>query len=183
MADNFPQILTKRLLLRQIVQADVQHVFEGLSHPDVIRYYGVSYSTLEATQEQMDWFRKIWEEGTGTWWGICFRDRPDELLGACGFNNWSQKHNHAEIGYWLLPPYQRKGIMSEAIPAIMQHAYNEMHLHRITAIVEPENIGSIWLLEKMGFAQEGLFKDAEYKNGKYIDILQYAIISPNDRSI
>ncbi len=44
------------------------YIHRGLSHPDVVRYYAVSYPTLEATQEQMDWYASIAHEGTGQWW-------------------------------------------------------------------------------------------------------------------
>lgn len=167
------------MCLRQIIEDDVQIVFEGLSHPEVIKYYGVNYTSVEGTQEQMDWYKKIHEERTGIWWGITFRENEKKLVGACGFNNWNHKHLNAEMGYWLLPEYQKQGIMTEAITAIMDHAFSGMKLHRISAITEPENLGSIWLLEKMGFIQEGVQKEAELKNGKYIDLIQYALLNPH----
>ena len=53
---NFPTLKTENLLLRQFQQSDIENVFLGLSHPDIIKYYGVSYDTIEATQEQMTFF-------------------------------------------------------------------------------------------------------------------------------
>lgn len=50
MTREFPIIKTDRLLLRQFVESDLENVFNGLSHPDIIKYYGVSYLTLEATK-------------------------------------------------------------------------------------------------------------------------------------
>ena len=47
MPTEFPIIKTQRLLLRQFVESDLHSVFKGLSHPDVIKYYGVSYKTPE----------------------------------------------------------------------------------------------------------------------------------------
>ena len=49
---EFPILKTERLLLRQFVDTELENVFKGLSHPEIIRYYGVSYKTLEATKEQ-----------------------------------------------------------------------------------------------------------------------------------
>lgn len=57
MTTEFPIIKTERLLLRQFVASDIENVFKGLSHPDIIKYYGVSFDTLEATKEQMAFFR------------------------------------------------------------------------------------------------------------------------------
>ena len=68
---KFPTLQTTRLELRQFKASDLSKVFQGLSNKQVIRYYGVSYSTLEATEEQMDWFESLWNSGTGIWWAIC----------------------------------------------------------------------------------------------------------------
>ena len=52
-SDSFTILNSERLLLRQIVQEDIHDIFKGLSHPEVIKYYGVSYQTLEDTKEQI----------------------------------------------------------------------------------------------------------------------------------
>lgn len=177
--ETFPELRGNRIHLRGFEAADIEQVFKGLSHPKIIKHYGVSYSTLEATREQMDWFEKIYKEKTGIWWAITSIQNKIEILGACGFNDWNKKHHHAEMGYWLFPEYQRKGFMSEAMELIVPYGFNIMDLHRIEAVVEPENLASIWLLEKLGFMQEAVFREAELKNGKYIDLLEYALINPN----
>jgi ribosomal-protein-alanine N-acetyltransferase len=50
MSSTFPGLNTSRLILRQIVPEDVNTVFEGFSNPEVIKYYGVNYTTLKNTQ-------------------------------------------------------------------------------------------------------------------------------------
>lgn len=50
----FPIIKTKWLLLRQFEKSDLEKVFKRLSHPHVIKYYGVSYDRLEATKAQLN---------------------------------------------------------------------------------------------------------------------------------
>lgn len=177
---SFPELRTERLLLRAFTQEDMPQVFLGLSHPEVIKYYGISYKTLQGTQVQMDWYRDIYERGTGLWWAITLQQSPAEILGACGFNNWNQVHNNAETGYWLMPAAQRQGIMTEAFAAAIDFAFTGMGLHRIVATVERENSNSIWLLEKMHFVQEGTQREVEFKNDKYIDLLQYSLINSKD---
>ncbi len=56
MQTEFPVIRTERLLLRQFTGSDLENVYQGLSHPDIIKYYGVSYNSLEATKAQMEFF-------------------------------------------------------------------------------------------------------------------------------
>jgi [ribosomal protein S5]-alanine N-acetyltransferase len=70
-AIEFPIIKTERLLLRQFIESDTENVFKGLSHPDVVKYYGVSYNTLENTKYQMKFFNDLEENETGIWWAVC----------------------------------------------------------------------------------------------------------------
>ena len=99
MSSSIPALHTPRLLLRPIVDSDLPKVFEGLSHPDVIRYYGVSFSTLEATKEQMTWFSDQEQKGTGRWWAVCEAE-SGAFLGTGGFTEWQSDHAKAEIGFW-----------------------------------------------------------------------------------
>ncbi|MCB0582845.1 MAG: GNAT family N-acetyltransferase [Phaeodactylibacter sp.] len=177
MNDNFPALKTSRLLLRQFRQEDIHDVFHGLSHPDVIKYYGVHFDTLEATQEQMNWFVSLETDRTGIWWAIC-RAEGGDFLGAAGFNNWSHEHRKAEIGFWLLPEYWGKGIMSEALPLVCDYGFGKMGLHRIEAFVESENQNSKTAMSKLGFRLEGTMVDCEIKNGRFISLDIYACLAP-----
>ena len=47
---TFPVLATQKLLLRQIIDSDLENIYHGLSHPGIIQYYGVRYSSLEATR-------------------------------------------------------------------------------------------------------------------------------------
>ncbi len=59
MNHDFPRIETERFILRQFTENDLENAYKGLSHPEVIAYYGVSFDSLEATKEQIDWFRDL----------------------------------------------------------------------------------------------------------------------------
>ena len=169
MKKDFPQFHTQRLILRQFQPTDIEHVFKGLSHEEVIKYYGVSYRTLQETKEQMDWYANLEKEGTGIWWAITSAE-DGTFFGAAGFNNLSKEHRKAEIGFWLLPEFQKKGIIQEAVPVIIQHAFEELQLHRIEAYVETENSDSAKALQKLHFAHEGRLKECEIKNGRFISL-------------
>jgi len=52
MNNNFPTIETKRFILRQFTDNDLENIFQGLSNSEVIKYYGISFDNLEATKEQ-----------------------------------------------------------------------------------------------------------------------------------
>lgn len=170
---NNTTLQTARLRLRSFEENDLVNVFKGLSHPDVIRYYGVSYSTLEETKAQLEFFREIELNQTGKWWAIC--DLADHTFyGGCGLNNLNVQHRKAEIGYWLLPDCWGKGIITEALPLIIQYGFEEFSLHRIEAIVETENVHSKKIMQKTGFEYEGTMKECELKNGRFISLDIYA---------
>ncbi|MDR9416250.1 MAG: hypothetical protein RI564_08200 [Gracilimonas sp.] len=54
-------LTTERLSLKPIEDADIEEIFHGLSHPKVIKHYGVHFETLEETKDQMGWYRQIRE--------------------------------------------------------------------------------------------------------------------------
>lgn len=173
MKSCFPTIKTRQLLLRRIENADLENIYRGLSHPKVIKYYGVSFDSPEATKEQMDWFANLEEEGTGIWWAICSADNQT-FCGAAGFHDISTEHQKAEVGLWLLPEFWGQGIMSEAMPAICEYGFTELGLHRIEGFVESDNQNCKKALTKLGFVYEGTTQDCEIKNGKFISLDIYA---------
>jgi len=162
-------IKTKRLLLRKIVESDIQNIYKGLSNPLVIEYYGVSYDSLEATKEQMLWY----ENPNQFWWAICSFDNQ-EFYGAGGLNDLSQENKKAEIGLWLLPDFWGKGIMTEAMPLIYEYGFDTLGLHRIEGFVESNNQNCKRAMAKLDFEYEGTMKDCEIKSGKYISVDIYA---------
>jgi ribosomal-protein-alanine N-acetyltransferase len=167
---------TENLLLRPIRDTDIEHVFKGLSHPEVIRYYGVTFSSLEETEVQMQWYAALEKEKTGQWWAICDPD-DQSFYGAIGLNDIRPQHHRAEIGFWLLPEYWGKGLTLEAANAVCKYGFAEMGLHRIYAYVETENINSKRVLQKLKFEYEGTLKGCEWKNEKWIDLDIFALIN------
>jgi RimJ/RimL family protein N-acetyltransferase len=170
----FPELRTARYRLRRILPADIEVVFRGLSDPAVIAHYGVSYETLQATQRQMDWFEEILAAGTGTWWGISDLAPGAPLIGACGLNDIHAEHRRGELGYWLLPECWGRGVATECMVAVLEHAYGPMALHRVAAEVDVENHASRRLLDRLGFRLEGIRRDYERKHGSFIDLMIYA---------
>lgn len=164
---------TERLSLRKIEPADIDNIFKGLSHPDVIRYYGISFESLKATEEQMEWFRNLEETETGIWWAICSKNNS-QFYGAAGFNGLNKEHKKAEIGFWLLPDYWGKGFMQEAFPVICKYGFENLNLNRIEGFVDNENKNCKIAIEKMHFTLEGTMRQSEIKNNEYLDVDVYS---------
>ncbi len=181
---EFPKLKTDRLLLRQFNENDLENVFKGLSHPEIIQYYGVSYQTLEDTREQMKFFADLELTGTGIWWAVCSLDNQT-FYGAGGLNNLSKAHKKAEIGFWLLTDFWGKGIMTEAMPLICDYGFEQLGLHRIEGFVETDNINCKNAMAKLKFQHEGTMQDCELKDGRFISLDIYAKIrnTPSPRKV
>jgi ribosomal-protein-alanine N-acetyltransferase len=173
--NKFPILETERLTLCQFTAEDLENVFKGLSHPDVIKYYGVSFKTLAATKEQMDWFKNLEKTATGIWWAIWSKDKK-QFYGAGGFNDLAAKK--AEVGFWLLPAFWGQGIMKEAMPLICNYAFTKLGLERIEGFVETENSNCKKGLAKLNFEYERTDLDCEIKDGKKISVDVYAMGKP-----
>ena len=173
MKTKFPILESERVILRQFVATDLENVFKGLSHPDIIKYYGISFDSLEATKEQMTWFADLEKNNTGIWWAVCSK-ADGSFLGAGGLNALSTEHKKAEIGFWLLPESWGKGLMTETMPLICNYAFNEIGLHRIEGFVETKNTNCKKAMAKLKFNLEGTMQDCEVKNGAFISVDIYS---------
>lgn len=169
MKKEISSIKTERLLLREIVESDLQNIYEGLSNPLVIKHYGISFESLEETKKQMEWYGKSEQ----VWWAICSIDNL-EFYGAGGMNDISVEHKKAEIGLWLLPDHWGKGIMKEVMPLICNYGFTELGLHRIEGFVDASNQNCKRAMSKLDFEYEGTMKDCEIKNGQYLSVEIYA---------
>jgi ribosomal-protein-alanine N-acetyltransferase len=172
---NKDHILTERLYIRSITASDKPLIFKGLSHPEVIRYYGVSYDSLEACEVQMKWYRSLEEEEKGYWWALCLRS-DDTFVGAGGFNDLDKKHKKAEFGFWLLPEFLGKGYMQEGAGAMLREAFDHWGLHRVEGFVETGNAACKKAVAKLGFEYEGTMRDFEWKDHAWISIDIFAKI-------
>ena len=166
---------TNSYRLKEIQWADLENVFRGLSNPEITKFYDVHYSSLEETQEQMEWYENLKENGTGIWWGI-FDRKDDSFCGAGGFNDLNQAHRKAEIGFWLLKEYWGKGILKEVMPVLFAYGFSELNLNRIEGFVQSENEKCKRALKKVDFTYEGTMREYEIKNGTKIDLDIYAIL-------
>jgi ribosomal-protein-alanine N-acetyltransferase len=114
------------------------------------------------------------DEEAKTNWGI--RDESGRQIGGIGFVPGSAKSRHAaEIGYWLAKPWWGRGIMTAAVTALCDHAFQQLGISRITAGVFVGNAGSARVLEKAGFVLEApLLRKCYRKDGRFIDAMLYA---------
>ncbi len=102
-----------------------------------------------------------------------------ELVGGIGLDVQGDVFKRsAEIGYWLGHAAWGKGIATEAVQALVGHAFREFDVVRLYAGVFEGNEASARVLEKAGFALEGRLRSAIWKDGQLLDQLLFAKLRP-----
>jgi ribosomal-protein-alanine N-acetyltransferase len=147
----FPECTTKRLLLRELRPGDVSAIFSLRSSESVNKYLD---RPIEPNSHQAEAFiHKIQtgvKEGTWIYWTICLKP-ADNLIGTVCLWNFSVEQQSAELGYELLPTYQGRGLMQEAVENTLAYGFNTLKLQKIIAGTHSENTASLRLLRKTGF--------------------------------
>ena len=177
--DKFPEISTNRLRLRQIQYYDVETFHKMRIDPTVMQYMDVEKpKTIQDTQKKFEKELELFSKGESVYWAIALKHN-NKMIGGAGFWRIIKEHHRAEIGYQLLSEYWRKGYTLEALQKIIEFGFIKMGLHSIEANVNPKNLPSIKLLEKLGFFQEAYFRENFYFNGKFLDSIIYTLLLSN----
>src|SRR4051794_897263 len=94
---EFPVMETERLILREVKLEDAPSIFHYLSDTEVMKYYGMSpMSDISEAVEEIEWYRRIFDEGTGIRWGISIKG-TSEVIGSCGFLQYAERHARTEV--------------------------------------------------------------------------------------
>ena len=90
---------------------------------------------------------------------------------------------NAELGYWLAEPYWNKGIITRAIPQMLDYGFKNFDIIRIYARPFGTNAASQHVLEKCGFVLEARIEKNIFKNGEFEDELIYAVRRSVDKTV
>jgi ribosomal-protein-alanine N-acetyltransferase len=173
----FPNLETERLVLRRVNENDANEIFTLRSNPETMKY--IPRPLVKSIDDALEHIAMIdakIESNEGINWAITYKDNP-KLIGIIGHYRIKPEHFRAEVGYMLLPEFHGKGIISEAIKEVVNYGFNEMKLHSIEAIIDPENFGSARVLEKNNFVKEAHLKENEFYEGRFLDTVIYSILN------
>ena len=180
----FPEIQTERLLLRKMVSEDINEIFILRSNEEAMKYIDKDLATTINDAEIF--FNRINEAAnanTGITWAISLKERPGKMIGSIGFWRLITEHYRAEIGYMLHPFFWRKGIMKEALVAVIDYGFNVMPLHSIEAQINTGNTASANILESVGFIKEAYFKENYFFHGTFSDTIVYSKLKSGTHEI
>ena len=120
------------------------------------KYTGIKRATsLDDAREHIEKINSYARNNEAIMWGITLKN-DNKLIGSICLWNIEVEKKQAEIGYVLMPAFQGKGIMQEAVNSVIDHGFNVMQLDTITADLEAANTASIKLLERTGFVYQDI---------------------------
>ncbi len=184
--NSFPILETDRIILRNLNEKDADKVFEFNSSLEMLKYVPRDpYIKIEEGIEKTKSFIKGFEDKNAIWWAFVLKTEKslDKLIGYGGLFDINIEVNKAELGYGLLKEYWGQGIISEVVKKIVNFGICEMDLHKVYAYIEPANIPSIKIVERLEFKKEGMLIDDVFARNKYFDMSVYALLNEENSSL
>jgi len=165
-----------RVRLRAFRDGDSAALYTIYSDPAVMRYW--SYPAWTAHDQADAYLSRVRDavvsEGVLAW-AIANRD-DDMLIGTMTVLHIDSANARAEIGYALASAHWGRGYAQEALRIALAFAFDAMQLRRIEADVDPRNQASCRLLERIGFAREGLLRERWLVAGQLQDSAIYGLL-------
>lgn len=176
---SFPYLNSSRLQFRPLSESDVNEVFELRSDPVIMQYIPRPMAkTKDDALEHIRSVQSIIDNNQGINWGLTLKE-DNKLIGIIGFYRMQPENFRCELGYILLPEFQNKGYISEAIKTVLHYAFEILNFHSVEAIIDPDNAASERVLLKNGFVKEAHILENEYWDGKFLDTVIYSLLKRN----
>lgn len=133
-------------------------------------------STPEASQRYAEACAADWDAGRAVRFAI--RDRSNrQLLGVVGLDSCVHLHRSCELGYWLKREATGRGLMTEAAKVCTDFAIQRMGVHRIRCAAATDNYQSLRVIARLGFRFEGIARQAEFVQNRWLDHAVFARLS------
>ena len=146
---------TDRLLLRHLVMDDLDDLFALYRHPEIRQYFPEGVLTLEETREELEWHMNGHPRHPelGLWATI--HKETGTFIGRCGLLPWEiDGHLEVEIAYLLDKSFWHQGLATEAAMGILNYGFGTLKLSRLICLIDPENIASQRVAERIGMTLE-----------------------------
>ena len=98
-------------------------------------------------------------------------------VGMVELNGIEWDRSRAEAAFWIAPAHQSAGYGREALETLAGYAFDQLGLHKLTAEAFAVNEASMSLLESVGFVEEGRFREEEYVDGEWVDVVRYGLLA------
>ena len=184
-----PRLEGERAVLRPFTPADVEAMGPILADPDVIRLTGSAHTSAEVAEMAG---RPELDDRTRTWYATR-ADQPDRLdlalvdratdvcVGEAVLNEWSPEDRSANLRILIGPAGRDRGLGSEAVRLLVDHAFAATDLERISLEVLSINPRARRVYERAGFVEEGRLRAAFRFDGQPVDVIVMAVLRAERR--
>ncbi len=173
---TMPPIETERLVLRRLEMNDAQDIYEYGRDPEVARHVlWEPYETVSECRSYIRTMQRRYRAGEPSSWGIEIKG-AGRVVGTIGYMWYQEEHSSAEVGYSLARDQWNRGLMTEALQAVIAHSFEALHLNRVEAQHELTNPASGRVMEKCGMRYEGVLRERLRNKSRYVDVALYAIL-------
>lgn len=167
-------ITTERLILRRFEHRDAEDLLRFASHPSVARIVVELEATEAGVREYIDMKNSYQPFERGKCFDLAIERKDDgRVLGILSLI--CRDHGQGQIGWALAVDCRGRGYATEAAKALVAYGFNTLGLHRIWADTSAANTASWRLMERIGMRQEGHLREAESRNGEWVDTLIYGL--------
>jgi len=176
--EQFPRIVADEIILRKIVDSDIDSLYEIYSNEKLFQYSPVMLKKNKDTVANMiGHFERDFNKRKEIFLGICLNSDPDNIVGVAEMFDYSKDVNMITIGYRLNDRFWAKGIATRTVKAMTNYLFEYIGINRIQAFVMPENIKSHNVLQRNGFIKEGIIRQGYvWKGHGVVDLVLYALL-------
>jgi [ribosomal protein S5]-alanine N-acetyltransferase len=169
-------IESRRLLLRLVAQADLPALMHVNGDAEVTRF--LPYATWHSMADAQAWYQRMFSlQAAGAAWQFVIADKASgTAIGTCLLFRFDAGSARAELGYVLGRAHWGKGLMHEALSALITEAFGGLSLRRLEAEVDPRNQVSARLLQRLGFVKEGLLRQRWVTKGVPTDVEVHGLL-------
>lgn len=177
MPEPLPPILhTARLTLRPLAEGDGPALFAVFSDPAVVRYWSRSaWTDMAQADEMLAAAAAGYADGSGLRFGIVVT-ATNELVGVASLFAFDRDNRRCDLGYVLGSRHWGQGYASEALAPVLDYAFDTLGMNRIEADIDPRNIASQRVLEKLAFRREGYMPERWIVHGETADTAFYGLL-------
>lgn len=173
---NLPRIETGRLILRPLQMSDAKDMFAYSRDPEVSRHVlWDAHKTIWDTRRFLHFARNQYRRGFPGSFAMELKE-GGRMIGTIGFMWVNPDYKSAEVGYSMSRDWWNKGLMTEALQAVLRFGFEELKLNRIEAQHETENPASGRVMAHCGMRFEGVLRQRVMNKGCFKDVALYAIL-------
>jgi len=181
---RFRPVETKRLQLFPLDATDTRELWSAVessrSHLEPWLPWVPFNADLDSSGRYAEASAADWDAARATRFSI--RDRASHrFLGVIGLESFAHLHESVELGYWLRVDSWGKGLMTEAGRGVLDWAFGSVNAHRVRVAAATDNHPSLSVIGRLGFRFEGIARQAERVNGRWLDHAVFALLVTDQR--